>query len=245
MSKLNKKLFEFLKQKAKISPQAIRNEISRIRAAYPSITLDAAAQVFAKKKGFSIMRFLSEDDRKSLPSSNTLFSSQQAKSVQEKKPKAKHADTSFGKDFLNDANQNADLYPYVYILENSLRKLIKVTFKDEEDWWQKRVGDDVKKYATRIQEAEKKHDWLPERGNHPIYYIGLNELFRIINKHYLTHFKRIFNDLGNLRTWINESIPIRNLLAHNVKVKKDERQNLMMRAKYICTLIEKNKIVEE
>lgn len=88
---------------------------------------------------------------------------------------------------------------------------------------------------------KKKHDWLPERANHPIYYVGLEDLFKIISKNYTKHFKRIFTDQGNLRTWINECIPIRNLLAHNIRIKQEEKHNLIIRTKYICTLIEKNK----
>ena len=112
------------------------------------------------------------------------------------------------------------------------------TFKDDNEWWIERVPTDVRDYADKIQQAEKKHDWLPQRGNHPIYYIGLNELFRIINRNYARHFKHVFTNQNNLRTWIDEIIPIRNLLAHNVKVKREENQNLKIRSKYICTLIE-------
>lgn len=139
-----------------------------------------------------------------------------------------------------DAWKNAEIYPYAFVLENSLRNLILTKFSAEVDWWSKKVSKEVQEYATRIQNAEKKHDWLHKRGNQPIYYIGLNELFKIISKNYSTHFKDVFTDQGNLRTWINECVPIRNLLAHNVPVKKDERDNLRIRSKYVCRLIKNN-----
>jgi len=241
MSRLNKKLFEFLKEheKIKISPQAIRNAISKIRRDNPGLTLNAAAKVFADKKGISVMRYLSDDDRKSLRYLKEFDKPTEIK-IKPQKVQVKTATTSYGRKFLKDANQNASIYPYAFILENSLRELILDIFRGENDWWNKKVSSDIKDYAARIQQAEKKHDWLPKRGNHPIYYIGLNELFKIISKNYSNHFKHIFTDQGNLRTWINECVPIRNLLAHNVRLNPEERQNLIIRTKYICTMIEQN-----
>lgn len=244
MKRLDKKLFEYLKShpKVTITPQAIRNEISKIRECNPGITLNAAAYVFAKKRDIRVMKYLTFDDRTSIQYVRNVSVQPKKTSVKSNKIKVKPVITSFAKHFLTDANQNADIYPYVYILENSLRKLIQDTFNSESDWWLKRTSQDVKDYAERIQQAEKKHDWLPKRGNHPIYYIGLNELFKIISKNYSTHFKNVFKDQGHLRTWIDEVVPIRNLLSHNVKVKKEERENLKIRTKYICTLIENNTI---
>lgn len=242
MNRINKNLFEFLKnhQKVNITPQAIRNEISKIRSDNPGVTLNAAASIFAKKRGIRVMRYLSEDDSRSLKYSKETDNTREKRS-RTKKVIFKPVTVKYGNKFINEANKNASIYPHIYILENSLRKLILETFDEENDWWEKRVNNEVKDYAKRIQKAEKKHDWLPKRGNHPIYYVGLYELFKIISKNYSTNFKNIFTDQGNLRTWINECVPIRNLLAHNVKVNSEERQNLIIRTKYICTLIEKNR----
>ena len=242
MSKLDKKLFEFIKKnpKVRISEQAIRNEISKIRSENPGLTLNAAAVIFAKKRGFKVMKYLTEDDRNTLQSIKVLPSSQiQTKTI--KKIKITPATPSFGGEFVTAANENSKVYPYVYILENSLRKLIRDTFSSDTKWWDSYATKDAKDHAIMIQQAEKKHDWLPKRGNHSIYYIGLDDLLGIILKNYPTHFKDIFTDQGNLRTWVNEIVPIRNLLAHNVKISKEEQQNIMIRTKYICTMIENKK----
>jgi len=235
------KIQEFFSEygKIEITPQAIRNAISQIRRDNPGLTLNAAAKVFADKKGISVMRYLSDDDRKSLRYLKKFDKADEIKIIP-KKVQVKVAKTSYGKKILKEANQNASIYPYVFILENSIRELILDIFSGENDLWSTKVSRDVQDYADRIQQAEKKHDWLTKRGNHPIYYIGLNELFKIISKNYSAHFKHIFSDQGNLRTWINECVPIRNLLAHNVKVNPEERQNLIIRTKYICTMIERN-----
>lgn len=239
-SKLNPKIMNLMKEKirGKITEQAIRNALSRIRAKYPGITMNAAAFIFANERGFKVMKHLTEDDRKSL--ANSAYSAQYTtRETKLQKYKTKKPSISFGQKFLTEAYHNAEIYPYIYILENTLRKLIIETFSDEPDWWEKRVKGDVQEYAKTVQKAEAKHDWLPRRGNHPIYYIGLYELYRIISRNYLRYFKTVFKDEGNLRTWINECVPIRNLLAHNVKIQASERQNAKIRVKYICTLVEK------
>ena len=189
------------------------------------------------------MKYLNDKDRTTLQNikiSSTTTLSNIPKKTSAKKIKTIVISTPFGREFINDANENARIYPYVFILENSLRKLISDTFSSDQQWWQTKATTDAKNNAIRIQLAEKKHDWLPQRGNHPVYYVGLDDLLGIIVKNY-PDFKHIFKDQGNLRTWINEVVPIRNLLAHNVKVNKEEQQNLMIKAKYICTLIESNR----
>lgn len=59
-----KKLVE--KNKGKITEHSIRNSLSRIRRKHLSLTLNAAAEVFAQKRGFSVSRYLTEKDRETL-----------------------------------------------------------------------------------------------------------------------------------------------------------------------------------
>ncbi len=238
-SRLDPKLFRILKKKTKgkISDQAIRNALSGIRSDIPGITLNAAASIFAQKRGFKVMKYLAEEDRQSLQ--NISYSLQKSRSILKQPRKSRKTPIiGFGQKFITDACSNADVYPYIYILENMLRNLILNIFTNEPNWWTKKVSKDVQEYAKTVQKAEDKHDWLPGRGNHPIYYIGLYELYRIISKNHPQHFKTVFKDQGNLRTWINECVPIRNLLAHNVRVQSSEKQNLKIRTKYICRIVE-------
>ena len=65
--KLSKKILAKLLEQANAKEPAIRNELSAIRRAHPLITLNAAAQVFASKRGFNVMRMLDEEDRARMP----------------------------------------------------------------------------------------------------------------------------------------------------------------------------------
>lgn len=239
-SKLFEKIASHSKMKGK-NPQSIRNAISKIRQDL-GVTGNIAAFEYARQHGIKTFRYIKEaKDRESLrnlrSSSHPILKQGSQRSI--KKIKSKKLELPFGNDFIDDANKNSDVYPYIFILENSLRKLILERLHNENDWWnnKKLVKDDTRKYAEFIQKAEKSHKWIDKRGDHPIYYVGLEHLLKIIEMGFNPHFNDIF-ELEKLRTWIGECIPIRNLLAHNIKTQKHDRENVKIRVIYICKLIE-------
>jgi len=249
--RLDPRLFEKIKShpKIKLGPGAIRNAISEIRKENPGITLNAAAYEFARRRGgFSLWKSLGEEDRLSLQYLKSKPAIEEKKELKRRPPrlKVKQIKPSFESTFIESAKINAEIYPYIYILENELRMLILEKFSGDKDWWynKKFVKEEIQNYAKHIQEAEKKYVWLPKRADHPIYYVGLSELLKIIEKNW-GRFKNVFKDLGNLRTWINEVVPIRNLVAHNIKTQIEERRNVEIRTKYILTLITKSRTTTE
>ena len=80
---------------------------------------------------------------------------------------------------------------------------------------------------------------MKDRGDHPIYYVGLFELFKIIERNWKDHFDKVFKDLQQLQAWIKESVPIRNLVAHNIRTRDQERQLIKKNTDYICRIVEK------
>jgi len=64
---LNPKIFEFLKKKLAgiVAESTIRPAITRIRAKNPTLTLNAAAEIFARRYNTSIQRYWHPDDRAS------------------------------------------------------------------------------------------------------------------------------------------------------------------------------------
>jgi hypothetical protein len=156
-------------------------------------------------------------------------------------PSVRHqkVQVGYGAQFIPEANANGVIYQYLYILENSLRHTILEAFKSESGWWTDGtfVDDKIREYSERVQKAESNYPWMKKRGTHPIYYVGLNELYKIITRNW-GRFRLIFEDQLNLRTWFNELIPVRNMVAHNIPTAVEERKNVQIRTKYICTLIE-------
>ncbi|MGI0072607.1 MAG: hypothetical protein ACREA3_02200 [Nitrosotalea sp.] len=245
MVQIDKKIFDKIAKHSKISPkyanaQTIRVLISNIRTQNAGLTPNASAHIFAKKHGVSVFRHLSDDDKKSLKNYNSppSPSSHSKPNTEYPRTRKRKLQLPFDQKLVQEAEKNMDIYPYVYILENSIRKLILDKFANKNNWWtdSKIVKQDIQDYAQKIQDAEKKHKWVGKRGAHPIYYIGLDHLYKIIEMNYNPHFKNLF-EISNLKTWINECVPIRNLLAHNVPTQQSERDNIKIRTKYICNSI--------
>ena len=64
-AELDPRILELLKKKltGRISEHTIRPAITRIRRKNPSLTLNAAAEVFANKYGESVQKFFGDRDR--------------------------------------------------------------------------------------------------------------------------------------------------------------------------------------
>ena len=245
MSSIYPPLFKRISEHPKIrtkfaNAQVVRVSISKIKQENPGITSNAAAYLFAKKNKVSIFRYLSDEDKQSLSHAQFVSNQSQSKSKKNKKIQSKSiiGNSIYDPKLIREANANAEIYPYVYILENSLRNLILQKFNSFNAWWLNKniVKTDIQEYAKKIQDAERKYKWIGKRGDHPIYYVGLEHLYKIIEMNFNPHFRDIF-DLQNLRTWINECVSIRNLVAHNVRTEKTERDNIKIRTKYICNSI--------
>ena len=225
-----------------MKPESVRTAIHRIHKKNPGITMNAAAYRFAERKGFSVFRHLSQDDKLSLQHLKSATNTEaipgkrraRAREVKEFKP-------DFETLFSKEANENANIYPHIYILENTLRSVIFEKLGNRTDWWvnKKVVYEEIQTYAERIKEAEQKYPWMKDRGGHPLYYVGLLELFKIIEKNWNSHFREVFRDLEQLRAWIKESVPIRNYVAHNVKTRDQERHLIKKNTDYICRLVER------
>ena len=69
-TKLDPRILMTLKEKTKgkLSEHSIRPALSRIKAKYSFLTLNAAAEIFAKKHGFSVHKYLGDPDREVLKS---------------------------------------------------------------------------------------------------------------------------------------------------------------------------------
>lgn len=238
--KVRERIFDKINNslKGKMQEQSIRNAISGIHKKFKGVTINAAAHLFAEKYGVNVWCYLEEKDIESLrhlPQEIFPRTTQKPTSMKKMK-KVKFISES---SFLKDATKNSEIYPYVYVLENELRNLIFKKFEKITDWWEdkKLISDEVREYAEKVKKAESKYKWLPERANHPLFYIGLEQLFKIIERNWDPYFKNVFNDSGNLRTWGMESVPIRHLIAHTIPTREIDKMNIKIKTNYILNCI--------
>ena len=201
--------------------------------------MDAAAYLFAKSKGIGIYGSLAPEDKLSLTyqkASQTLSEP----APQAKTPRPREPNPELDSPLTADAVRNASAYPYVYVSENALREVILGKFGTGKLWWsdQKMVPKEIQDHATRIAQTEKKYPWSGSRGDHPIYYVGLVELFSIIERNWGS-FKDVFRDLEQLRAWTKECAPIRNLIAHNIPISAVDMTNIKIKAVYLLRIIKR------
>lgn len=127
----------------------------------------------------------------------------------------------------NDASRMAELYPRMYLLENSIRNVIQrvMTAKRGKDWWTTCVSREIQKRVQDRQDKEAKAPWHGKRGTHSIYYSDFSDLKNIIVKNWAD-----FLDVLPSQPWITQRLeelePARNTLAHHNPVPEKEQKRL-------------------
>lgn len=140
---------------------------------------------------------------------------------------------------MREAREMAEVYPIIYVLENSMRAVVqRVLFhKYGVDWWDTALnGGRVKTLKTNSDNRrakEQQTNWHQRRGAHPIDYIDLKELGEII----LAKQDDFFPDvLGDNRNWFEHSlmpelVASRNVLCHMNPLDKTNTADVVIKAK--------------
>jgi len=242
---LNKEIISIFSEKLDLKEQTIRDQISRFKIKEcPNCTQNATAYILGQVRGVKVWGKLNKEDKESLPQNvseivdkYTKNSEESKKIPRKKKIKVGNIIPNYESEFISAANSNSKAYPHIYVIENLLRKIILDRLGNNKNWWKTPpLKKNIIDYASRIKSAESKHAWIKNRGNHPVYYVGLGELKDIICKFWETHFKWI-GDMEKFRVWVDELIPIRNMVAHNVKLDREEIHTTEQKSKWIITLI--------
>ncbi len=67
MKRLDSTIIEYLAKRLTLSPSTVRKNISLLKSRHPKCTSNAAAHIYARANGVSVLRKLDEEDKKSLP----------------------------------------------------------------------------------------------------------------------------------------------------------------------------------
>lgn len=123
---------------------------------------------------------------------------------------------------LKEAAKMAEVYPLLYVLENSIREVIKRVMDENygPDWWEttltrggvKSIRDTAQ---GRMRTEEKKHAWHQRRGSHPIDYTNFSDLAAIIAARQDDFFPDVITDRDTFEHVIVKQVePSRNVLCH-------------------------------
>lgn len=110
----------------------------------------------------------------------------------------------------------AEIYAYLYAVENSLRLFImKVAGENL------LISSQLKRNIDIRKEKERENKWLSIRGSEDIFYLDFKDLVTIIDNNWVI-FKNYFPDQGFIIPKIKEMAECRNHIAHNSYIDKDE-----------------------
>ena len=229
-----------------VSPQRLSQLVAEIKRGYGPITTTDGTYVLAHLRGLDLTKFLDPptcDRIRSIlqraPHAGAVArpgaDKQSSRPSRVRKPKVirqvqigskvASVDPLLPPSVLNDALRMAELYPRLYVFENSLRNVIARVLKAKhgEDWWSHCAPPDLQKRVRGRIDSELRAPWHAKRGDHEIKYSDFSDLARIVETNQ--------SDFGQIiPAWVTQKLaelePARNTLAHHNPVSAKEQARL-------------------
>lgn len=132
----------------------------------------------------------------------------------------KTADPFLEKVKLDEAVEMSKAYPVLYVLENSLRAVIRgvMEAKFGVDWWDKALTSaNALKMKGKVEDRLKKEDdqsWHQRRGAHKIDYVDLTDLLVVAQSKKDVFFPRLLGQENWFQSLIEQTAPSRNVVCH-------------------------------
>jgi hypothetical protein len=158
---------------------------------------------------------------KEIASSRTPSRRQKIQSVAKvfriKRLKIKPKPTLSCQKLIKNAQENAELYPALFIFENSVRNFVRKVLEKKygERWWKNRVSKDIKKRVEQRIQTEKMNKWHGARGGSKIYYTDFSDLSTII-KNNAGVFNNYFKGIRGKTNWLTQKLDELALSRHNI-----------------------------
>jgi hypothetical protein len=227
----NKALREALLKKMSWTKQALSARVQKKKKAVPMSTEDAV-YLIAHECGLKVDKYLGKEE---VARVRGLHSQSAPVVVHTHRPTRKvitHREIRLSSDFkeeapllsaskIQEAKEMAAVFPFLHVLENSMRELIKRVMhkKYGEKWWDNELTSGKLKgvhqtAASRTATQDKKHFWHQRRGSHPIDYVDLGHLGDIISGKADDFFPSIIPQREFLESMMRELEPSRNVVCH-------------------------------
>ncbi len=131
---------------------------------------------------------------------------------------------------IKQAMEMSEVYPLIYVLENSFRKLVLTTLEGKygKDWWMNAtIATDTRRNVDSRMKQEDENRWHARRGAHPIFYTDFSDIGLIIINNW-SEFKDIFHKQYRLLAKFEEIELSRNIIAHNNPLPEKEIKRLKL-----------------
>ena len=145
--------------------------------------------------------------------------------------------TQYSLNFKNKVEKMVVAYKWLFITENTLRELIRTVLSSEEDWWKKRVPEDVRK---KVEEAKLDCPYDDAKRKDELDYTHLGQLKEIMaSKKNWNSFSPYLKkkDKKTFQVEIERVIPSRNSIGHCISLIGDDYKYAEMRFKAILKLL--------
>lgn len=235
---------ELLKKLGGVTPQRLYQLVGELKREHGPMSTEDAMYVLAHMKAIDLTKHI--DDREAVDRIRGMVP--RGSRPQGLAPAPKKAPTSTGlrpsklirvgatglavdlklsAAVADEAARMAELYPKMYLLENSIRSVINrvLTAKHGRAWWATQAPSAVRRLVQGRKDKEDKVPWHGKRGAHEIYYSDFSDLRNIIEKNWVD-FDPIIHKQQWISQWLEELEPARNTLAHHNPVTENEQKRL-------------------
>ena len=233
-----KELREALLNKLGITPQALSQRAQKIKALVP-MTTEQAVCIEAQRNGIKLDKYLDEAiihqirgllQQVTPPSQVTTKRIERIPVKQEPRQyvirigkQHKFIDPLLPHSKLNEADEMSSIFPYLYLLENSIREFIHriMTFQCGPNWWDSQAPPELQKEVAKRMSDDKRDSWHQRRGTRPIDYLDLKDLPRLMNKLEKVVVPEIISDLDWFRQLVKQVYKSRCVVCHMNPLDKD------------------------
>jgi hypothetical protein len=228
-----------------VTHQALSQRVKRLKRDLP-VSFEDGVYVLAHEQGIDIARHLDSDElarvrellRQRESGAPQPAGGETRKSPPRGKKRAAHVKISPSVDVepllrkarADEAKRMAEkAFPLLYVFENSIRDLISLVLEDVfgTRWWDKIAPKELREKAQGRRQGEDKTPWIGRRGAHPIFYIDLGDLPKLIrSRQSWPHFKAILPDQQWFSGLVDDVEPQRNIVAHMNPISSDDLEAL-------------------
>lgn len=237
---IDKRILDALERELNIGVKGIYSRIQKTRKARGFIiSREQAAALLASENGIDISKFLSKEELNDLRKLQGQTITVSTKVVQKRtQTQQKIIKLGTGRDvkdnllpsnIINEASRMSEIYPILYIFENSVRNIISLVLSKRygDDWWLTKVSKPIRDKVTGRISKESANPWHGKRGSAPIYYTDISHLLSIIRNNW-EDFIHILPNQSWIETRINEIEMSRNIVAHNNPLTKRDIQRITL-----------------
>ncbi|MDP2930407.1 MAG: hypothetical protein Q8N56_02240 [bacterium] len=236
---IKREVRESLLEKLKISKQALSQRANRLKEKHGPMTTEEAVYIIAHTEGVDLSKYLPlamlDRIRSLIPreiNQTSEISQVSAKKKISRKPKPQKASYPLVTSTLFQKAKAAgdDAFPRVFILENSIRSLIKLRLSSVDgNWWPKLIPKQVIESVDRTMKKERKYPYREKRGNEPLMYCNFDDLRKIIaDDNNYPFFQDVVIDIDWFKVKMQEVYMARNNLAHSIPLSKDDFSSIIL-----------------